>query len=111
MSTRSTFLLCRASPAARAILVVVFPVPPFWEAMEIIIGINLPKAHNGVFQQITELIIRGSPFRIQPDFNKQGEEGINKAGWFSHLCGHPVSTQGHWIPCTDWKGSSSALRS
>lgn len=38
-----------AKPAEREMLVVVFPVPPFWDAIEIIIGVNLPKAFNRVF--------------------------------------------------------------
>jgi len=40
---RSVLLPNLATPAARDILVEVLPVPPFCEAMDVIIGVNPPK--------------------------------------------------------------------
>src|SRR5260370_19478555 len=50
---RSIFFPFRASPAAREMLVVVLPVPPFCEAIETIIrSVNILKATLWVFQHI-----------------------------------------------------------
>src|SRR6266700_832558 len=53
---RSIFFPFRASPAAREMLVVVLPVPPFCEAIETIIrSVNILKATLWVFQHILKL--------------------------------------------------------
>src|SRR5207245_923863 len=53
---RSIFFPFRASPAAREMLVVVLPVPPFCEAIETIIrSVNILKATVWVFQHILKL--------------------------------------------------------
>src|SRR5438270_6570568 len=55
---RSTFFPFRASPAAREMLVVVLPVPPFCEAIETIIrSVNILKATWWVFQHILKLCL------------------------------------------------------
>src|SRR5260221_10417255 len=53
---RSIFFPFRANPAARDMLVVVLPVPPFCEAIETIIrSVNILKATLWVFQHILKL--------------------------------------------------------
>jgi hypothetical protein len=50
MSIRSVrFPLC-ATPAANEMDVVVFPVPPFWDATAMIIVVNFGKAIKGLLQ-------------------------------------------------------------
>jgi hypothetical protein len=52
--SKRTFLPFRASPAASEILVEVFPVPPFWLAIEITIGkLNLPKTQRVDFDSVS----------------------------------------------------------
>ena len=61
VSTSNTFRPRWAKPAAREMLVVVFPVPPFCEAMAMTIHVNSLKAWSepGYFSQLdTECSIR-----------------------------------------------------
>src|SRR6266545_6486348 len=50
-----------ANPAEREMLLVVFPVPPFCDAMDTIIMVNQLKAINGVFQRIKTIILTRNP--------------------------------------------------
>src|SRR6266480_1475574 len=66
MSMRRTRLPLWVRPAAREIAVVVFPVPPFCEAIATIVVIweNLLKARNGCFSQFCSVChCQGTPVK------------------------------------------------